>query len=226
MTMLLLASLSFALMHLLVSGTALRGAIVARTGERPYRAAFSLASALVLGWMIWAYGQARTVELSASPGLRHAAEGLMLVSLLLIVLGILTPSATGVGGDHRIAGAIAPRGIHRITRHPFLWGVALWAGVHLAANPQPVNLLFFGTFLLVSVAGTFSIDAKLAKRHGAAWVPFAAQTSNLPFAAIVQGRAAMDWAGLGLWRVAAGIAAYGAVLMLHGRLFGAPVLGV
>lgn len=225
MTMLLLASFAFAALHLFVSGTALRGAIVARTGERPYRAAFSIASAVVLGWMIWSYGQARAVEIAASPGVRHAAEGVMAVAMLLIVLGVLTPSATGVGGDHRIAGAVAPRGIHRITRHPFLWGVALWAAMHLVANPQPVNLIFFGTFLLIAVAGTFSIDAKLAKRHGAAWAPFAAQTSNFPFAAIARGRATMDWAGLGLWRLAATAAAYAALLVLHGRLFGAPVLG-
>lgn len=224
MTLLLLASLGFAALHLLVAGTALRGQIVAATGERSYRAGFSLASALVLGLMIWAYGAARAVEVSAGPALRHAAEGTMLVALLLIVLGILTPSATGVGGDYRIAGAIAPGGIHRITRHPFLWGVALWSAVHLVANPQPVNLVFFGTFLLVAVAGTFSIDAKLAKRHGAAWAGFAAVTSNVPFAAIAQGRAAMDWAGLGLWRIAVALAAYVALLALHGRLFGVPVL--
>lgn len=224
MTMLLLACASFAAMHLLISGTRVRAGIVARLGEPAYRGAFSLASAGVLGWMIWTYARARVVELTAAPGLRHGAEALMAIALLLIVLGILTPSATGVGGDHRVAKGLPPGGIHRVTRHPFLWGVALWSAVHLTANPQPVNLLFFGTFLLVAVAGTFSIDAKLARRHGAAWAGFAAVTSNLPFAAIAQGRARMDWSGLGWWRVGVAAGVYVGFLLLHGRLFGAPLL--
>lgn len=224
MTMLLLACAAFAAMHLLVSGTALRGALIARIGERPYRGLFSLGSALALGWMIWSYGRTRAVELSASAGVRHAAEVLMVIALLFVVLGILTPAVTGVGGDKGLARGALPRGVHRITRHPFLWGVALWAVVHGMANPQPVNLLFFGTFLLVAVAGTFSIDAKLAKRHGKAWAPYAQASSNIPFAAIAQGRAAMDWAGLGVWRVAVAIGVYAGVLLLHGRLFGVPVV--
>ena len=48
MTALLLASILFAALHLWVSGTSLRGRIVARIGEKPYLALFSLLAISVL----------------------------------------------------------------------------------------------------------------------------------------------------------------------------------
>jgi uncharacterized membrane protein len=37
------------------------------------------------------------------------------------------------------------RGIQRVTRHPFLWGVAVWAFVHLIANGDVASLMLFGS---------------------------------------------------------------------------------
>ena len=111
---------------------------------------------------------------------------------------------------------------HRITRHPFLWGVALWSAVHLLFNPEAANLLFFGTFVLVAVAGTFSIDAKRARLFGEGWQRYAAQTSNVPFAAIVQGRNRFVLAELGWLKLAAAVAVFAALAWLHARFFGLP----
>jgi hypothetical protein len=131
------------------------------------------------------------------------------------VPGLTTPAATGVGGGALLAKPDTVRGIHRITRHPFLWGVAIWAVVHLVFNTGVPERVFFGTFLLVAVAGTFSIDAKRARRYGESWPAYARQTSNFPFVAIVQGRNQLRLAEIGLWRFAAVLGVFALVLALR-----------
>jgi uncharacterized membrane protein len=85
-----------------------------------------------------------------------------------------------------------------------------------------VNLLFFGTFVLVAAAGTFSLDAKRARLYGEGWQRYAAQTSNLPFAAIVQGRNRLVVGELGWGKLAAAAVVYAAFAVLHARFFGLP----
>ena len=59
MTSLIAAAAFFVLLHLLVSGTRLRAAIVGTVGEGPYMALFSLASLGGIVWLSMAYGDAR-----------------------------------------------------------------------------------------------------------------------------------------------------------------------
>jgi uncharacterized membrane protein len=222
MTILTLAALTFAAMHLLVAGTRLRGVLVARLGERPYQGLFSLASAVVLGWLIWAYARARQPELTALADWRWLAAVLIFVAFAFIVLGLLTRGPTVVGGEKLLSREDPARGIHRITRHPFLWGVSLWALVHAVFNPGLTNLIFFGTFAVVGVAGTFSIDAKRARAFGDAWQRYAKLTSNVPFAAIVQRRNRLALGELGVIGPAVAIAVFTAFSLLHARFFGLP----
>lgn len=222
MTSLAAAAVAFAALHLLVSGTRARDALVARLGEKAYRGMFSLATAALLGWLIWAYVQVRAPALTPLIDWRWLAAALVLAAFVFMVLGLLTPGPTLVGAESLLARGVEARGIHRITRHPFLWGLALWGAVHAAWNPDDANLLFFGTFAAVAAVGTFSIDAKRARLFGDDWRRYAAQTSNIPFAAIAQGRNRLAVGELGWVKLAAAIAAYAAFAVLHARLFGLP----
>jgi uncharacterized membrane protein len=222
MTTLALAALAFTAMHLLVSGTALRGMIVARTGERAFQGLFSLASVVVLGWLIWAYAQVRVPAPTALAEWRWLAGALNLVAFAFIVLGLMTPGPTIVGGEKLMNRETPARGVHRITRHPFLWGVALWALVHAIFNPGTANLLFFGTFIVVAAAGTFSLDAKREGAYGEPWRRYAGLTSNIPFAAIAQKRNALVLTEIGWIKPAIAVAVYAAFALLHARFFGLP----
>jgi uncharacterized membrane protein len=117
-------------------------------------------------------------------------------------------------------GPEAARGIVRITRHPFLWGVALWALVHLIVNGDLASLIFFGSLLVLAVVGTLSIDAKRRRSFGEQWSRFANVTSDVPFAAIAAGRNRLGpaLAEIGLWRPLAAILVYAVAFYFHGRL--------
>jgi uncharacterized membrane protein len=166
--------------------------------------------------------RARRLEITPYYDLRWIAVLAVFVAFLFVVLGVTTVGATGVGGGKQLEQADPARGVHRITRHPFLWGVALWSLVHLLYNPGAAYTIFFGTFLAVALAGTFSIDAKRVRRYGGRWPAYARLTSNIPFVAIAQGRNRLALAEIGPWRIAAAIVAFVVALALHARLFGMP----
>jgi uncharacterized membrane protein len=216
------ASAIFLLIHFGVSGSRLRDALVARLGDASYRGAFSLASLLGIVWVVYAYRHAPSVPTwGVLIGLRPAAYVLMFVAMLFVVIGIATPNPTSVGMESQLAqGSGGVRGIVRITRHPFLWGVALWALVHLMINGDLASLILFGSLLALSFGGTLSIDAKRRRICGERWPSFAQATSNAPFAAIAAGRNQLGSAltEIGVWRPLAAALVYAIVFYLHGRL--------
>ncbi|HXB17199.1 MAG TPA: NnrU family protein [Steroidobacteraceae bacterium] len=218
---LIAASAYFLLIHFGVSGTRLRDGLVARLGEGPYRGMFALASVLGLVWMAYAYRHAPAVPTwGLVLGFRPAAYLLVLIAFIFVVIGLATPSPTQVGMESTLTrGPDIARGMVRITRHPFLWGVALWALVHLIVNGDLASLVLFGSLLVLALAGTAVIDAKRRRGCGAGWTQFAAVTSNVPFAAILAGRNRLGpaVAEIGVWRPLVAIAVYALAFYLHAR---------
>jgi len=228
MTALIAAAVFFVLLHLLVSGTALRGAIVTMIGEAPFMGLFSLASVAGLVWLGWAYGQARgmgPVYWDLGQPAKHTAVALMLLAMLLIVPGLTTPNPTSVKQEGALEKPNAVQGMLRITRHPFLWGVAIWALAHLLANGDLPSVILFGSMLALALFGTASIDAKRKRALGARWDGFAGQTSGVPFAAILAGKQKLSVGEIGWWRLLLGVIVWAVLLWGHPVLFGVNPLG-
>ena len=217
MAMLALSCAAFLLLHVLPS-TPLRARLVGALGEGPYLGAFSVASIGLVVWMAFAFGAAPAQPLW--PGLRWLPPAVMPFAFILLACGVLTPNPTAVAAGKLFARPEPARGIVRVTRHPVMWGIMLWAGAHLAAVGTISATLFFGTFLVLAAAGTRLQDARKAKTHGEDWKRFAALTSNLPFAAIAQGRNRFSLAEIGYVRVVFGLLLYGGFFLAHPWLFG------
>ena len=211
--------------HLFVSGTPFRGRLVAAMGEKAYQGLFSLASAGSLIWMGLAYGGADYVPLwDLGTGARHGASLLMLVAFYLVVAGLASPNPTSVG--QKIDSTEPARGITRVTRHPFLWGVALWGVAHLLANGHLAALMLFGSLLALALIGPQLIDAKLRRRAPDAWHRLAEATSWVPFAAIVTGRNRLVLRELTWWQPLLAVALYLVTLLwAHQFVFGLSPLG-
>ncbi len=222
MTELFLAASFFVGAHLGIAGTPLRAALVTMVGERVYLAGYSLLSLVAMAWLADSYKLAPYVETWGQLySLQPFALALMLLAFLLVVAGLTTPSPTLVGAEGLLDDAGVVKGILRVTRHPFLMGVAIWAATHLLVNGDLAALLLFGSLLLLCTIGARSIDAKRAATMGDRWSAFADQTSIVPFAAIARGRNRLVLAEVGWWRIGLGVAAYLAFLYFHLRLFGA-----
>lgn len=220
MSMLIASALFFTAIHLGVAGTRLRDGVVERLGAKGYSLAFSAASLGGVWWLVSSYQAAPYVETWGQfEGWKPVAIVLMVPAFLLAVVGITTPNPTAVAQEARLSEP--PKGIVRITRHPFLTGVGLWATVHLVGNGDLASATLFGTFAVVCFAGTVSIDAKRKRLLGPElWEPFAAQTSILPFAAVARGRTTLDWRQLLDWRLAVALFLYALMLGGHAHIVG------
>jgi uncharacterized membrane protein len=221
---LVVAAAVFLAIHFVVSGTRLRDAIVGVIGQGPYMGLFSLASVAALTWTGFAYAAARhgpdPVYWAATPATKWIQLGLTFFAFLLVVPGLLTPNPTSVRQEATLDRPDVAKGMVRITRHPFLTGVAIWAAGHLLVNGDLASLILFGALLVLAIFGTVSIDAKRRRALGEKWNAFAAQTSAMPFAAIAQGRQTLTLGEVGWWRIALGIGVWAALVWAHPLLFG------
>ncbi len=198
MVMLAAAAIVFLAIHLLVSGTRLRDGIVASIGERVYLGLYALASLVVLVWLAISYNAAsmsseNRLLYDLGRGVRDSGVLIIAVAFLLGVQGLVMPNPTSIRYGAAAAKEANIKGVLRITRHPFLWGVIIWSAFHVAANGDLASVIFFGTFLAVAFFGTFSIDAKRRRKLGQLWEAFAAKTSNIPFAAAISGRNSLNF---------------------------------
>ena len=203
-----------------VASTPLRGHLVARWG-RAYLAVYSLAAFATLGYLIWAYGRAPAVALWSLPALRYVPLVVMPFAFILAAAALMTRNPTAVMQEHLLDTHEPARGILRVTRHPLMWGISLWAASHILARGDLRSLIFFGTFLVLALTGTILIDRRKRATSGAGWRRFAAATSNLPFSAIAQGRNRFDPGEIGWSKAAVGLALYALTFGLHPVVFGA-----
>ena len=218
MTSLIAAALAFLAIHLAVSGTRLRDAIVSGIGEGPYRGLFSLASIATIVWLCIAFNRATAghdVPLFDSGHFRDMGVVMIFLAFALAVPGVARRSPTSVGGES----TTQVDGVLRITRHPFLWGVMLWSAFHLIANGTLGTAIFFGTFFLVAAIGTRAIDGKMRRNRPAQWRAVAASTSNIPFAAIAAGRNKFAVREYFNWRLGLAVVLFAGFLVFHERLF-------
>ncbi len=220
-----LAALFLLATHFGLSSTPLRAALVRTFGERGFLAAYSALAALALAWLVLAWRDAPFVPLWGwSAWQWFLPIAVMPLALVLVVCGLSQPNPSAVGQGGMVDRGEAPHGILRITRNPVMWGIGLWAASHMVPNGDLAGMLFFGTLAVLALLGAVLIDAKKARRHGASWLAFAAETSNLPFAAVASGRQSLQRAvrEIGWRRLGVAVLLYAVLLHGHGWLVGVP----
>jgi len=203
--------------HIGLATEPLRGRLVARLGEMGFTAIYFLVASASFGALVAYYAAHRFegaagVALPSAPALRW--------TLMIVAIAGLTLTAPALVVYPRLPAALfgqpirAPRGIERITRHPFFAGFALFALAHALLATRLVGTVFFGGFALVCVIGAWHQDRKLLARRGAPYAEYLAATSAVPFAAMVSGRQRFVWRELPVAALAIGC---GLAIMLRWR---------
>ena len=122
-----------------------RDGMVAKMGEGPWKALYSLAAIVGFVLIVWGYGLARydpVVLYSPPPWMRHVAM-LLLVPVFPLLLA-----------------AYLPGRIQAATKHPMLVATKLWAVAHLLVNGMLADVILFGSFLAWAVVDRVSMKRR------------------------------------------------------------------
>jgi uncharacterized membrane protein len=161
-----------------------REKLIRRLGEKRYKAGYALLAVAGFILIVIGVGKSEPVPLwePAEWG-RYAAVWFMPFAFILL------------------AAAFIPGNFQRFSAHPMLWGVTLWALLHLLANGNLTGLVLFGSFGLYAVHAMSAQNARGAR-------PSQFRRPLFYDAAVV----------------AAGLILYWLFLHFHAKLFGVPVV--
>ena len=199
----------------------LRNAAIEKFGAVPYRTLYSLLSLALLIWLIRAAARAPYIPLWEVADWQFLVPNLAMPAVcLLIAFGIAAPNPFSLGG--RKAGfSFESPGIAGLSRHPLLWGLAIWALAHIVPNGDVAHVILFGLFAAYAIAGTIIFDRRRQREMGlATWKRLAEHTSNLPGAALCAGRWKPQWSALNPIRLGGGVLLYVSLLALHQQVIG------
>lgn len=211
MSLLMTTCVLFVGSHLMLSHP-LRHGLASRLGERGFQIVYSIVAIATFIMLVQAWR-----GMPPEPPLWAVGEILwILASIIVLFASVLfmgsligNPALAAPGAAAAAQGA--PRGVFAITRHPMMWGFALWAVAHVMVVPTPAQIILSGTIVFLALVGSAGQDGKKARLMGDAWRHWAARTSFIPFARQISG--ATPWGdtiprphalfgGIVLWLVA------------------------
>jgi uncharacterized membrane protein len=161
MTDLFLASVFLPLSHFGLSSSPLRATLVGKLGEQRFLTLYKVITLAAFAWLIASYCNAPSLIIWTPPAaIQLAALPVVMLSFVLVVAGITTPNPTVVGAQRLFAEPEIVRGILRVTRNAFLWGIGLWAVAHAICTGDFASALMFGSIGTLGLAGAPVLDAK------------------------------------------------------------------
>ncbi len=208
----------FLLLHSIPALPSVRAGIIDRLGRTAYFAGYSAASVAALIWLFSAALSLAYVPLwDLQPW--HAAVTFVLAPLggFLVIAGLLSRNTLSISvRSSEEIGAVT-----RITRHPVLWGFAIWASGHVVANGDLRSLLLFGGFALFALGAIPMTEKRARRRLGDRWQGLSQYTSIVPFASLRSGRGlAVDGAMVVAFVITVALAGWLLLEGGHAMLFG------
>jgi uncharacterized membrane protein len=220
LTLLSLAALAFLGSHFLMSSQPVRDPLVKKLGQNGFLSFYTIVSIPLMVWLVLAYSNAPEIVYWEPPTyLRHWTLSFMIVACIFFAAS-LTPKNPTLAGTPKNKLTGCPMGIFRITRHPMMWGIGIWGLTHLLAKGDGASFIFFGAMTILALLGPLLIDRRKARLLGDEWQEYAAQSSYIPFAAIISKRTKFCGEEISWLPVVLGAVLYLSLLILHETLFG------
>lgn len=191
---LMIAVAAFVASHYLMSHP-FRTALVNAFGISGFRIVYSLVSTveLLLVFIAYHFAPHGVPAWSANnPVLQIFADILGYFAVVLFVAalsgnpGLLGASLNGLSTR-------LPSGVYLVTRHPMMFGIAIWSMVHILLIPTPRNVVSCVPIVLLALVGARLQDQKLIDRTGREWRLWAERTPFWPDLRKI-GRIGLPWA--------------------------------
>lgn len=200
---LIAASIVFVGSHFAMSHP-LRATMVRLFGEKLFPAVYALVSLAAIVWMAQAF-KAVPPAVPLWSGFDDVswaiASVITLVAMVLLAGSFVgNPALPAPGAD--AAAQREPKGVFRVTRHPMMWAIGLWAIAHLIAAPTSRTLVVASAIGFLALFGSAMQDRKKERLMGEAWAGWETRTSYWPRLGALFSVGWLYWAiGIALWLV-------------------------
>ena len=179
LVLLTLATIAFVGTHFLMSHP-LRAPMVNLLGDMGFQVVYSVVILATMAAMYFAFVDAPVADL---PGTGQTgwiiATLISLPAMVLFAGSVVGNPALAVPGAEKSARA-EPKGVFTITRHPMMWGFALWALSHIVLHWSWRTTIVAAGVAILALVGSRLQDRKKRVLMGEAWEEWESKTSFWP----------------------------------------------
>jgi len=175
----------------------LRAGMVKLLGTGGFMAVYSLVSLAALVWIFFAFRAAPSGDLGGSGDAGWIIATLLTLPAMILYAGSLVGNPALPGPKAEEQARAEPKGVFTITRHPMMWGFALWAISHIVLWFSWRTTITAGAILILALVGAHLQDRKKRAAMGEAWAQWESRTSFWPRLGGFAKAGALPWA-LGL----------------------------
>ncbi len=193
---LILANAAFVGTHFAMSHT-LRAAMMAKLGNIGFQIAYSAVSLATLAWVYFAFVDAPPADLPGTGQIGWAVATVLVVPALVLHVGSLMGNPAMPTPKAEKQARAEPTGVFKVTRHPMMWGFAIWALSHIVLLWSVRTTITAISIAILALVGAKLQDAKKRDQLGDAWAQWESRTTFWPRFGALLGAGALPWA-LGL----------------------------
>jgi len=211
--LLILANIAFVGSHFVMSHP-LRGPMVRLFGEIGFQIVYSIVILATLAAIYFAFIHSPAADLPGSGQMGWTiATVLALPAMVLFAGSVMGNPALATPGAEARARA-APKGVFIITRHPMMWGFALWAVSHIVLHWSWRTTITATSVGILALIGSRLQDHKKRALMGEAWEEWETKTSFWPKLSGFAKAGALAWS--------AGLILFVFLTWLHAPIGGIP----
>ena len=190
---LIAANAAFVGTHFIMSHP-MRAPLVKALKPVGFQVAYSLVSFATLAWIYFAFKAAPPADLPGSGDIGWIVATVLTLPAMVLFVG-------SMGGNPAIPAPQAdewaraePKGVFRVTRHPMMWGFALWALSHMVLFWSMRTMITAFAMGLLALVGAHLQDRKKEVLMGDAWETWESNTSFWPRWGALFSAGAFPWA--------------------------------
>ncbi|WP_324828765.1 NnrU family protein [Qipengyuania zhejiangensis] len=158
----------------------LRAPLVRAVGATGFLGLYSVVAAACMVWMYFAFTASPPGGLGGTGDVGWILATVLTLPALVLFFGSLVRNpALPAPGAEKIA-TQEPSGAMKVTRHPMMWGFALWAISHLVLWWSWRTVIVALAILILALVGARLQDRKKEALMGDAWTQWESRTSYWP----------------------------------------------
>lgn len=179
LVLLTLATIAFVGSHFVMSHP-LRGPMVGLFGEMGFQIVYSVITLATMAAMYFAFIEAPAADLPGSGQAGWIIATLISLPAMVLFAGSVAgnPAMTVPGAEE--SARAEPKGVFTITRHPMMWGFALWALSHIVLHWSWRTTITAAGVSVLALVGSRLQDSKKRVLMGDAWEEWESKTSFWP----------------------------------------------